>query len=339
MSSAIPAISIALPPSQSIVERARLASRLGYRRLFVFDSPALYGDVWVALARVADSVPDIHLATGVAISSLRNPMVTASALATIEELAPGRVSAYFGTGFTGRRAMGKLGVRWKDLATYVTQVRGLLRGEVVDIDGYPCQMIHSPGYAPPRPINIPLGMAPIGPKGFAVARQLADSVILVSPPGPGDHPWTDVALLANGIVLNPDEDHSSSRVIDSIGASYTTGIHSLFEWAPERLHEVPGGSDWLHRINAERPANERHLVVHQGHLVAVTERDRPLLEVAGERLMASPFAGTPTEVARAVEQMGDLGVTEIAFNPVGPDIERDLEAFALACLGSPEPRD
>ena len=73
MSSSTPTLSVALPPSQSIVEHAQLASRLGYRRLFVFDSPALYGDVWVALARVADAVPDIRLATGVAIPSLRHP--------------------------------------------------------------------------------------------------------------------------------------------------------------------------------------------------------------------------------------------------------------------------
>ena len=170
----------------------RLATRLGYRRLFVFDSPALYGDVWVALARVAESVPDIELATGVAVSSLRHPMVTASALASIEELAPGRISAYFGTGFTARMAMGKRSVRWADLATYFRQVRSLLNGETVEIDGAPCQMIHSPGFAPPRPINVTLGLAPVGPKGFQVAQELADSVILAAPPGPDQRQWGNI---------------------------------------------------------------------------------------------------------------------------------------------------
>lgn len=128
MPTARPAISVALPPSRLIAEHARLAARLGYRRVFVFDSPALYGDVWVALARIAESVPQIGVATGVAVSSLRHPVVTASAIATIEEMAPGRVSAYFGTGFTARLAMGQRGVRWADLATYVTQVRAAARG-------------------------------------------------------------------------------------------------------------------------------------------------------------------------------------------------------------------
>ena len=56
-------------PSRDIVDHARTAAELGYERVFVFDSPALYGDIWVALARIAEAVPDIGLATGVAVTS------------------------------------------------------------------------------------------------------------------------------------------------------------------------------------------------------------------------------------------------------------------------------
>ena len=45
-------LSCSLPPSTNIVEQARLAESLGYRRLWVSDSPALYSDPWAALARV-----------------------------------------------------------------------------------------------------------------------------------------------------------------------------------------------------------------------------------------------------------------------------------------------
>jgi 5,10-methylenetetrahydromethanopterin reductase len=101
-----PVYSVALPPSKRVVEYAARAAELGYDRVWVFDSPALYGDVWVALARIAEAVPAIGLATGVAVPSLRHPMVTASAIATIEDLDPGRLWAYFGTGFTARMTMG-----------------------------------------------------------------------------------------------------------------------------------------------------------------------------------------------------------------------------------------
>jgi hypothetical protein len=70
--------------------------------------------------------------------------------------------------------MGKRGMRWADLAEYVQHVRGLLRGYMVEIQGEACQLIHSPGFAPSRPITVPLGLAPIAPKSFAISRQIAD---------------------------------------------------------------------------------------------------------------------------------------------------------------------
>jgi 5,10-methylenetetrahydromethanopterin reductase len=328
-----PAISVALPPSKAIVGLARSAARLGYRRVFLFDSPALYGDVWIAMARVAESVTDIDLATGVAVPSLRHPMVTASAIATVEEIAPGRVSAYFGTGFTARLAMGKRGLRWRDLATYVTQLRSLLHGDVIEVDGALCRMIHSPGFAPPRPIDITLGLAPVGPKGFAVAQDLATSVILTMPPAPDQRLWDDIAVLAHGTVLEPEEDHRSPRVVDATGPWYATGAHGLYEWGREALDSVPGGADWMQGIETERPPGERHLAVHEGHLVEVTDRDRALVAAAGERLLGGPLTGTPSEVAARLREMSAAGVTEVVYNPTGPDIERELEAFAWASRG------
>jgi len=331
---AVPALAVALPPSRSIVEHARLAARLGYRRVFVFDSPALYGDIWVALARVAESVPDIDVATGVAVPSLRHPLVTASAIATIEELAPGRVSAYFGTGFSARLAMGRRGVRWADLATYFTQVRALLAGDVAEIDGARCQLLHSPGFGPPRPVDVPLGLAPAGPKGFAVARDLAGTVILAGPPAPDQRHWDEIVVLAHGTVLDPGEDHRSQRVIDAVGPWYTTTVHGRYEWAPASLPDVPGGAGWLAGIEAERPDGERHLAVHEGHLVEVTDRDRVLVAAAGERLLASPFTGSAAAVAAHLRLVRAAGVTEVAYQPIGPDIARDLEAFAAAAASA-----
>jgi 5,10-methylenetetrahydromethanopterin reductase len=79
----VPELSCAFPPSRDLPRYARLAETLGYRRVWVYDSPALYGDLWIALARVAEVTTTIGLGTGVAVPSLRHPMVTASAIATV----------------------------------------------------------------------------------------------------------------------------------------------------------------------------------------------------------------------------------------------------------------
>jgi 5,10-methylenetetrahydromethanopterin reductase len=238
--------------------------------------------------------------------------------------------AYFGTGFTARLSMGKRGVRWTDLATYVRQVRALLLGEVVEIDGASCQMMHSPGWAPTRPIDVPLGLAPIGPKGFAISREVADGVILAAPPAEDDRHWERAALLVNGSVLDPGEDHNTPRVRDAVGPAYVTGLHALAEWAPDLVRGSPGGSDWLRRLDAERIRGERHLSLHEGHLVTVTQRDRALLDVAGERLLATGWTGDAGSISARMDAVGSEGMSEVVYCPAGPDIERELEAFAAA---------
>jgi 5,10-methylenetetrahydromethanopterin reductase len=325
-----PLYSIALPPSREVTSHARIAAELGYERVWIFDSPALYGDVWVALARIAEAVPGIGLATGVAVPSLRHPMVTASAIATSEDLSPGRLWAYFGTGFTARFTMGKPSIKWADLATYLEQVRGLLRGDVVEIDGAACQMIHSPGWGPPRPIMVPLGLAPIGPKGFAISREVADGVILTAPAEEVDRHWEHAALLVNGSVLDPGESHDSRRLAEAAGPAYVTGFHALSKWAPDLVRSSPGGPEWLERLEAERPESERHLAVHEGHLVTVTERDRPLLDQAGERILGTGWTGDAASVAARMDAVGAQGISEVVYCAAGPDIGRELEAFAAA---------
>ncbi len=329
-----PAYSCGFPPSHRIVEYARTAEQLGYRRIWLFDSPALYGDVWMGLGRVAEATDRIGMATGVAIPSLRHPMVTAAAIATVEDLSPGRLVAAFGTGFTGRLTMGQKPMRWADLATYVRQLRGLLAGEVVEVEGAASQMLHAPGWGPPRPIAVPLWIAPAGPKGFAVARDLADGVIVSAPPQGQEPGWEHCALLVFGTVVRPGEDHTSRRLVEAAGPWFATSFHAMWEYRPEALHHMPGGAEWLARLEAERPPGERHLAVHEGHVTVVTERDRPAVEAAGAAILQSGWTGNAASIAARFDDAGARGVTEVVYMAAGPDIPAELEAFAAAARAS-----
>ena len=57
------------------------------RRAWFYDSPALYTDVWVQLCRAAERTERIALGPGVTVPSLRHPMTTAAAIATLVDLA------------------------------------------------------------------------------------------------------------------------------------------------------------------------------------------------------------------------------------------------------------
>ena len=100
-------LSCGIVPGPQAPETAALAEELGYHRAWFYDSPALYGDVWVAIARALDRTERIGVGTAVLVPSLRHVVTTAAAIGTIEAQAPGRLAVAIGTGFTGRAMLGK----------------------------------------------------------------------------------------------------------------------------------------------------------------------------------------------------------------------------------------
>ena len=328
-------LSVALPPSARIPEYARAAEDAGCARLWLFDSPAVYGDIWIAAARAADATSELRVATGVAVPSLRHPMVTAGAIATIEEAAPGRLTCAFGTGFTARRALGQKPLPWARVASYFRTLRALLNGEIVEIDDAPCQMLHLTGWAPARPLRTPLWVAPSGPKGMAVADEVsADGVLLSQAPEQPLQGSRPSAMIVSGTVIRSGEDHESTRVIEAAGPWYAAMWHAVYEAAPDFVTELPGGDTWLEGLRAVRPEGQLHLGVHEGHVCSLTERDRNAIHEAGAGILEYGWTGSAAKIRSAAANSAALGVTEIVYTPAGPDIVGEIKAFAKAFHGS-----
>ena len=323
-------LSAGFPPGLATPDHIALAERLGYRRAWVYDSPALYHDVWVTLARAAERTTRIGLGPGVLVPSLRHPMVSAAAVATLVDLAPGRVAVAIGAGFTGRHVLGQKPMRWADVRSHVLALRALLRGDDVEWEGRPIRMMHPAGFGASRPIDVPILIGADGPKGSAVAAELGDGSFSAGVPNAGAPPgWR--ALLTFGTVLEPDETVASPRVIEAVGPGVAVILHGMYERAgPAAVDAFPGGVEWRTALEGI-PAPQRHLAVHEGHLVELTDRDRAGLD-AGLRDLIPAFTltGSSAEVAERVEAYAAQGVTEIAYQPCGPDIPRELEAFAAA---------
>jgi 5,10-methylenetetrahydromethanopterin reductase len=324
-------LSAAFPPGPEVVEHARLAESLGYRRVWLYDSPALYPDVWATLARVAEATSRIGLGPAVLVPSLRHVLVTASAIASVEALAPGRLAVAVGTGFTGRALLGQRPMPWRRVEVWLRQLRALLRGETVEVDGARLRMLHPEGFAPPRPLATPILVAANGPRGLAVARELGDGVMCVAQPQPG-FAWC--ALLGFGTVFEPGEDWRTPRVLDAIGPAIAVIYHGTWEQDPARLDHLPGGAAW--RAEIERfPAAERHLAVHEDHLVAVPERDRRHL---APELGGTTISGPPQAVRERLEGLARAGCTELLYAPLGSDVPRELRAMAEAAGVGGAPR-
>ena len=144
-------ISCAFPTALDSPDHIALAEELGYDRAWLYDTPQQSTDVWVTLALAAERTERIGLGPGVLVPSLRHPMVNAAATANLVALAPGRVVVAFGTGFTGRRAMGYRAIKWAFMDAYIRAYRGLLRGETIEWEGARMRMLHPPGHGADRP--------------------------------------------------------------------------------------------------------------------------------------------------------------------------------------------
>jgi 5,10-methylenetetrahydromethanopterin reductase len=104
----------------------------------------------------------------------------------------------------------------------------------------------------------------------------------------------------------------------------------MYEGDPASVDSLPGGVEWRKRIE-ELPAAERHLAIHEEHLVTVTERDRPLLD--GDLLKAFSWTGEAKEVRPRIDALAEAGATEILYAPMGPDIPRELRTFMEMATG------
>jgi len=313
-------VSCGLLPDARIVERARLAESLGYDRVWSYDSPALYGDVFIALGRVAEATDRIGLGTGVLVPHTRHVLVTASAIAAIEQLAPGRLAIAIGTGFTARQTFGQKAIPWNRLERYIRDLRALLRGETVEVDGRALRMLHPAPVAPARPIATPILVAANGARGLAVAREVGDGVLAAAAPIPG-FAWS--ALLQAGTVLEEGENLHSPRVVEAIGPAVAAMYHGAY--GAGGVDALPGGSGWREEIEAF-PEAERHLHVHEGHFVELSERDRRHIDMT---LGAATLTGRADEVAERLAGLEAAGATEIMYCPMG-DVERELRAMASA---------
>jgi 5,10-methylenetetrahydromethanopterin reductase len=310
-------ISCAFATSMDTPEHVVLAESLGYHRAWLYDSPALYPEVFMTLARCAERTTRIGLGPGVLIPSLRHPMTAASSIAALEALAPGRVAIGVGSGFTGRHTLGKRPLAWATVSNYVRTVQALLRGEQTEWDGAVIEMLHPEGFGAPRPVGVPWVVGVQGPKGQAVAHEVGDGAFSLFPVEGFD--W--MVQLAFGTVLDEGEDAGSARAIDAAGPAVAVLLHGSYE---QGAALDPG---WAAQIDA-LDERTRHLAVHDRHLISVTERDRPY--ITGELTTAFTYTGSPAEIGEKLAGAAGGGVTEIAYQPAGPDIERELRAFAAA---------
>ena len=334
---------IALPTAADdwrVVERAEA---LGFSHAWFYDTQMLSADCFVAMGAAAVKTTKIRLGTGVLVPSNRIAPVTANALATLNKLAPGRIDFGVGTGFTARRAMGLGAMRLKEMESYIETVYGLLRLETVDyeIEGKTQKI---------RFLNPELGLAKFddsirlhvsayGPRSRALTAKLgagwlnfiADVDSAAQSIEAMRAAWSDTgrdpgAMSATafllGCVLEPGEPADSPRAVAQAGPRAAVLLHRA---ADLDIAGLPNTSPVPQSVQAEvdayvqlarrfEPGDARYLENHRGHLMAVKDLERPLINA--ELIRTTTFTATEEAIKSRFEALRDAGYNQITIQLV-----------------------
>jgi alkanesulfonate monooxygenase SsuD/methylene tetrahydromethanopterin reductase-like flavin-dependent oxidoreductase (luciferase family) len=171
-------------PAPFVVEVAEALDAASVDQLWVIEDCFYTAGISLAATALART-ESLTVGIGILPAVARNPAITAMELATLANLAPGRVLAGIGHGI--QEWMEQMGVRTPSPLTTldeaITIVRRLLHGESVTYDGSQFTMKDVTLDAPPaQPPPVLAGVR--GPKSLALAGRVADGVVLAEGSGP-----------------------------------------------------------------------------------------------------------------------------------------------------------
>ena len=322
-------------------------------------------DPFVAMAAAAMQTNTIRLGTGVCIPTNRIPPVTANMLASLNQLAPGRMDWGIGTGFSARRAMGLPAISVETLAQHVKAVRGLLARETIEWNfGGKRRKIRF--LNPDVPLfnttdPIACHIAAMGPKTRALTAEVGAhwiSVYVSAQQAAAELTEMDKAYRAAGrdpahyrklaftfgAVMRDGESVDSPRVREQAGPVAAMVLHNLMETQYGDLGT--GGIEdealvaaYRALYNSYTPADARYLSLHRGHALFLRPDEAPLINASF--IQQTTLTGPVAALAEHVKRIADLGFTDVSFvvlpqHPTAVDdwavwgMARGLDVFVMA---------
>jgi probable F420-dependent oxidoreductase len=150
----------------------RQAEAAGFEYGWLFDSHVLWRDPYPLLTLMAGATTRLRLGTCVTNPATREPSVTASALAVLDELSGGRMDLGIGRGDSARRVLGKAPTSMKDLEQAVHVIRALVEGRSVEYEGAMLELPWTAGH------RLPVWVAGYGPVALKLTGRIADGAML-----------------------------------------------------------------------------------------------------------------------------------------------------------------
>ena len=164
-----------LKPDHTIertVALTRQAEAAGFDYGWIFDSHVLWRDPYPLLTLMAQATTRLRLGTCVTNPGTREPTVTASTLAVLDELSGGRMDLGIGRGDSARRVLGKPPTTMATLEEAIVVIKALVEGRTIAYEGTELELPWTGNW------TLPVWVAGYGPMALAMTGRVADGLIL-----------------------------------------------------------------------------------------------------------------------------------------------------------------
>ena len=169
------------PPAKRVIELTQKAERLGFTHAWTFDSHILWQEPYVIYSQMLSATENITVGPMVTNPATRDPSVTASLFATLNDMFGNRTICGIGRGDSAQRVLGKKPTTLVQLEEAMHVIKELAEGREIEVpNGNRVSIpwvqngkldVWMAGYGP-KALNL------IGRKADGFILQLADPVIL-----------------------------------------------------------------------------------------------------------------------------------------------------------------
>lgn len=299
------------------------AEKIGFDYLWITDH-FNNRNVYVSLAIVSAYTERIKFGPGVTNPYLVHPVVTAQGVATLNEIAPGRVVCGLGVGDKTTLQMVNIEQR-KPLATIresVHIIREIASGRNLEMQGKIFKVSGAKlNFKVPNPISVFIGAQ--GPKMLALAAEIGDGVLInASHPKDIEKAMKFVREGAEKTDKKLEDLSISAYTSFSIASSYDKALKTVI---PVVAYIVAGSPEMIldrHGISVELASKIRDAIVHGQWKEAFSHVDNNMVE-------AFSICGTPETCIEKIDTLIKVGVNQIVVgSPIGPNMRKSINIVA-----------
>jgi probable F420-dependent oxidoreductase len=161
------------PPYGRLIELFQRAEEHGFEYGWTYDSHILWQESYALLPLAAAQTKRLKLGHCVTNPGIRDPTVTASWYATMQDVSKGRMVMGIGRGDSSRRVVGLKPVKIVEFERRLRMMKDLMNGRSVEWNEKDLTL----GWARELP-EIPMHVAAYGPRALGVAGRVGDGVII-----------------------------------------------------------------------------------------------------------------------------------------------------------------